>query len=293
MRQEEDGCRAGTSSSLYTDLLENHPEKPFLFAALLDGFLETCSPEDQLQHKTGGRTQHWVGVWEEQRVLPFMGRDQLGAWAGKRPRKSIQKLLLKQAVLLFLCTDTCSESKPAEIFPLPAELVTGARKHQCQQLSWFICIVKAALLPLPSAGRGFKSLHAFSRSSCMWSELPAKPRLVTTSPRAWLVWLALKAQALCVAVGTSSCISPSNSLVQDPSPPQLGWEPLARHQCPSKLPWECQSVWSLPCQDGEQHPSGGWDRGVPAPASFPFSLHWCKCVLDKGCKKVALAALLV
>lgn len=125
-----------------------------------------------------------MGAWEEQgpAAQPSVGRDQLRVWAGKRPRKSIQELLLKQAVLLSPCTDTCSESKPAEIIPLPAELATGASKHRCQHLSWFICIVKAAPVPLPSAGRGFKSLRAFSCSSWMWSELPAKPWFITVSP---------------------------------------------------------------------------------------------------------------
>lgn len=68
-------------------------------------------------------TQHCEGVREEQGcpILPSMGRDQLRVWAGKRPRKLNQKLLLEQAALPSPGTNTCSESKPAETIPLPTE----------------------------------------------------------------------------------------------------------------------------------------------------------------------------
>lgn len=72
------------------------------------------------------------------------GRDELGARAGKQPQKPIQKPLLKRAVLLSPCSDACSRGKPAEMIPSPAELVTGATQHPCQQLRRFISIVKAA-----------------------------------------------------------------------------------------------------------------------------------------------------
>lgn len=130
----------------------------------------------------------------------------------------------------------------------------GASKHRCQHLSWFICIVKAAPVPLPSAGRGFKSLRAFSCSSWTWSELPAKPWFITISPHS-------------VAGSSGSQQSPLHRCRDEhlhlPERATHWCETLPRHSragklsLPTSAPPNCPGSARLsglpPCWDGEQY----------------------------------------